>query len=299
MILKKGVKFAPPVNREITSKDVKYAFERSFTKNVGGQYTTYFNFDRGRPGEAGRAEGDLRASATPRTTTRSCSSSPTRRRRRLRRVAGHADHRAGPEGVRGEVRQEEPVDVQQERRRHRPVHGRQRRPGQAHGLQGRQVDRARPQPELGRKATRLPSGVPRRDPAPHERDRRQRRRRGRCSQGQNLVLDTNPPAQVLKQVVQRSKDQFVTRPVGWLPLLPDEHDGQAVRRHQRPQGGPRRLRPRRGPQGARRQVRRRDRDALPPAGVPGLRGGRWRARARATTSSTNDEGRPGRRRRST
>ena len=29
--LRSGVKFSPPVNREVTSKDVKYAFERAFT----------------------------------------------------------------------------------------------------------------------------------------------------------------------------------------------------------------------------------------------------------------------------
>ena len=38
--LQKGVKFAPPVNREIQAKDVKYAFERAFSKNVPNQYTT-------------------------------------------------------------------------------------------------------------------------------------------------------------------------------------------------------------------------------------------------------------------
>jgi peptide/nickel transport system substrate-binding protein len=38
--LKKGVKFGPPVNREIQAKDVKYAFERAFSKNVPNQYTT-------------------------------------------------------------------------------------------------------------------------------------------------------------------------------------------------------------------------------------------------------------------
>jgi peptide/nickel transport system substrate-binding protein len=47
--LKKGVKFAPPVNREIQAKDVKYAFERAFSKNVPNQYTTYFNFIKGAP----------------------------------------------------------------------------------------------------------------------------------------------------------------------------------------------------------------------------------------------------------
>src|SRR5215207_548747 len=34
--IKPGVKFSPPVNREVTSKDVKYAFERFFSVNVGG-----------------------------------------------------------------------------------------------------------------------------------------------------------------------------------------------------------------------------------------------------------------------
>ncbi len=47
--LKKGVKFAPPVNREVTSKDVKYAIERAFSANVGGQYTFYFASIAGAP----------------------------------------------------------------------------------------------------------------------------------------------------------------------------------------------------------------------------------------------------------
>lgn len=48
--LRKGVKFAPPVDREVTSKDVKYAFERSFSANVGGQYATaYFGSIVGAP----------------------------------------------------------------------------------------------------------------------------------------------------------------------------------------------------------------------------------------------------------
>src|SRR3954447_21908931 len=36
--LRSGVRFAPPVNREVTSADVKYAFERSFTANVPSGY---------------------------------------------------------------------------------------------------------------------------------------------------------------------------------------------------------------------------------------------------------------------
>ncbi len=47
--LKQGVKFSPPVNRAVTSKDVKYAFERFFSANVGGQYTSYFSSIVGAP----------------------------------------------------------------------------------------------------------------------------------------------------------------------------------------------------------------------------------------------------------
>ena len=36
--IKPGIKFGPPVNREVTSKDVKYAIERGFNKNVANGY---------------------------------------------------------------------------------------------------------------------------------------------------------------------------------------------------------------------------------------------------------------------
>ena len=59
--IKPGVKFSPPVNRAVTSKDVKYAFERFFSANVGGQYTSYFSSIVGAPKapDQGR-EADLR-----------------------------------------------------------------------------------------------------------------------------------------------------------------------------------------------------------------------------------------------
>ena len=41
--IKKGVKYAPPVNREVKAADIKYAFERSYSKNVPSQYaSSYF-----------------------------------------------------------------------------------------------------------------------------------------------------------------------------------------------------------------------------------------------------------------
>jgi peptide/nickel transport system substrate-binding protein len=36
--IKSGIKYAPPVNREVTTKDIKYAFERAFSKEVPSGY---------------------------------------------------------------------------------------------------------------------------------------------------------------------------------------------------------------------------------------------------------------------
>ena len=48
--IKKGVKFSPPVNREVTSEDIKYAIERAFTTNVPSGYaSSYFAEIEGAP----------------------------------------------------------------------------------------------------------------------------------------------------------------------------------------------------------------------------------------------------------
>jgi peptide/nickel transport system substrate-binding protein len=50
--IKKGIKYAPPVNREVTTKDIKYAFERAFSKQVPSGYAgTYFGSIVGTPEE--------------------------------------------------------------------------------------------------------------------------------------------------------------------------------------------------------------------------------------------------------
>jgi peptide/nickel transport system substrate-binding protein len=43
--LKKGIRFSPPVNREITSKDIKYGFERAFSTHVPSPYATVYFAD--------------------------------------------------------------------------------------------------------------------------------------------------------------------------------------------------------------------------------------------------------------
>ena len=71
--LKDGIKFGPPLSREITSQDVAYAFERIGTESLVAQYGFYYTRDRGNVGVHGRrGRHDLRH-RRPRTTRRSSS----------------------------------------------------------------------------------------------------------------------------------------------------------------------------------------------------------------------------------
>ena len=47
--IKPGIKFGPPVNRDVTSKDVAYAFQRIATSSVGAQYANYYQVIKGLP----------------------------------------------------------------------------------------------------------------------------------------------------------------------------------------------------------------------------------------------------------
>ncbi|HWI30644.1 MAG TPA: ABC transporter substrate-binding protein, partial [Microbacterium sp.] len=63
--IRKGVKYAPPVNREVTSKDVKYAMERFFSVNVGGQYPGYFQPIVGSPAKPTKGVKPISGIETP------------------------------------------------------------------------------------------------------------------------------------------------------------------------------------------------------------------------------------------
>jgi peptide/nickel transport system substrate-binding protein len=67
--LRRGVRFSPPVNREVTSRDVAYAFERFFSKNVGGPYTGYFADLVGAPAKPTDGVKAIRGITTPDATT--------------------------------------------------------------------------------------------------------------------------------------------------------------------------------------------------------------------------------------
>ncbi|HEX6390236.1 MAG TPA: ABC transporter substrate-binding protein [Solirubrobacteraceae bacterium] len=63
--IRQGVRFAPPVNREVQARDVKYAIERAFSRSVGGQYTFYFSDIVGAPSRPPRTPRAIRGITTP------------------------------------------------------------------------------------------------------------------------------------------------------------------------------------------------------------------------------------------
>jgi len=64
--LKTGIKYAPPVNREVTSADVKYAMERAFSANVPSGYaTSYFGDIVGAPDEPTKGVKEIEGITAP------------------------------------------------------------------------------------------------------------------------------------------------------------------------------------------------------------------------------------------
>ena len=64
--IKPGIKYAPPVNREVTSEDVKYAMSRAFSANVPSGYaTSYFSDIVGAPDEPTKGVKPLEGIETP------------------------------------------------------------------------------------------------------------------------------------------------------------------------------------------------------------------------------------------
>jgi len=67
--LKPGIRFGPPLDRAITSKDVAYAFERIGTKSLGAQYGFYYDVIRGMAAFSARKAKVISGIATPNATT--------------------------------------------------------------------------------------------------------------------------------------------------------------------------------------------------------------------------------------
>ena len=154
--LKEGVTYTPPVSREVTSADVKYAVERAFTANVANGYAgVYFSDIKGAPG----AQGDYKA--IPGIET------PDDQTIVFHLTKGTGPALAGalampisvpvPKEYAEKYDKEIPVDLRRgPRGLHRPVHGRVRRRGQDHRIRARPPHPHRPQSRL-RGRRRLPA----------------------------------------------------------------------------------------------------------------------------------------------
>ena len=83
--IKRGVRFSPPVNREVTSADVKYAIERSFSVSVTNGYVSlYFSNIVGSPAKPPKTPKSVSGIQTPDKYTSSSSSSSRGRPSRAR-----------------------------------------------------------------------------------------------------------------------------------------------------------------------------------------------------------------------
>ena len=217
--LKKGVKFAPPVNREIQAKDVKYAFERAFSKNVPNQYTTYFNFIEGAPAKPGPTKDISGIQIDPKD--------PFKLTFKLSK----------PQGVGFAASLVMPISAPV------PREYAEKFDNESPSTYNENVVASGPYmvennaqgKDVGYKAgksihlVRNPNWDASKDFRPAYLDEITMRTNAtdanvsgrQVLSGQNLTLDTNPPAQVLKRVVQRQKDQLSTVPSGgfrWFPL---------------------------------------------------------------------------------
>jgi peptide/nickel transport system substrate-binding protein len=195
------------VNRAETSKDIKYAFERFFSENVGGQYGTYFSSIEGVPEEPTKGVKDISGITTPDDTT--IEFKLARRRPRRGRRARDADHHPGARGVREGVRRQEPLHVQQARRRVGPYMVANDAEGVLTGYKaGKSI-----------KLVRNPNWDKATDFKPAYLDEINMKTNGadasvdaqQVLKGQGMMLDTNPPAAELKQAVEQYKDQFEVR----------------------------------------------------------------------------------------
>jgi peptide/nickel transport system substrate-binding protein len=218
--LKKGIKFAPPVNREIQAKDIKYAFERAFTKNVPNQYTTYFSFIEGAPAKPTSSPQDIKGIVIDPKDPYKITFKLTKAQ-----APGFAAFlimpvtSPVPREYAAKFDKQSPSTYNENVVASGPYMVANNAAGKDTGYKaGKSITLVR-NPNWDASKDFRPAYLDEIDLRTNATDSNVSGRQ--VLQGQNLVLDTNPPAQVLKRVVQRQKDQLTTLPGGgfrWFPL---------------------------------------------------------------------------------
>jgi peptide/nickel transport system substrate-binding protein len=214
--LKKGIKFSPPVNREVTSADVKYAFERFFTKQVAGQYPGYFNMISGTPKKPGDYK-PISGITTPDDST----------------VVFKLDDPVGvafaaalvmpisapvPKEYAQKFDKKNPSTYGNNAAFTGPYMVKNNAAGKLVGYKaGKSIELVR-NPNWDKATDYKPAYLDEIKLVTNASDANVSSRQ--VLSGQNLVLDTNPPAPILKQVVSRYKDQYAQVPSGGYRYFP-------------------------------------------------------------------------------
>src|SRR3954451_22156015 len=217
--IRKGVKFGPPVNREVTSKDVKYAIERFFSINVGAQSPGYFQPIVGAPEEPTKGVKPISGITTPDDQTIVF---------KLKEPTGVAFAAAlvmpvttpVPEEYAKEFDAKSPSTYNTHVAFSGPYMVKNNSSGSLTGYKaGKSISIVRNPnwngPETGDyRPAYLDEIFLRTNATDANVAGRQ------VLEGQNLVLDTNPPANILRDVVTKIKDQYVSVPSGGYRYFP-------------------------------------------------------------------------------
>jgi peptide/nickel transport system substrate-binding protein len=215
--IKPGVKFSPPVNRAVTSKDIKYAVERFFSANVGGPYPGYFQPIVGAPTKPTQGVKPISGIETPDDQTIVF---------KLKEPVATAFSAALVLPITVPVPEEyaKPFDSKEQSTYNTHV--------VATGPYMVQNDSSGNlvgyKPGKSIQLVRNPNWDPKTDYRPGYLDSILIQTNWSDAQvaaqkvldGQNMILDANPPANILREVVTKIKDQYVQTPAGSFRYFP-------------------------------------------------------------------------------
>jgi peptide/nickel transport system substrate-binding protein len=215
--IKQGVKYAPPVNRAVTSKDVKYAIERFFSTNVGGQYPGYFQVLVGSPTKPTKGVKPISGITTPDDNTVVFKlKQPTA----VSFVAALVMPITVP--VPKEYASKYDAKAQSTYNTHVAFTGpymiKNDSTGSLTGYKpGKSIDIVR-NPNWDAKTDYRPAYVDSMFIRTNATDANVAARQ--VIDGSNMLLDTNPPSNILKDLVTKVKDQYISVPSGGYRYFP-------------------------------------------------------------------------------
>jgi peptide/nickel transport system substrate-binding protein len=217
--IRPNIKYAPPVDRAVKAADVKYAIERFFSVNVGGQYPGYFTPIVGAPEEPTKGVKPISGMTTPDDQTIVF---------KLKEPTGVAFAAAlvmpvttpVPEEYAKEFDAKSPSTYNTHVAFSGPYMVKNNSSGSLTGYKaGKSISLVRNPnwngPETGDyRPAYLDEVFLRTNATDANVAGRQ------VLEGQNLVLDTNPPANILRDVVTKIKDQYTSVPSGGYRYFP-------------------------------------------------------------------------------